>query len=92
MQDWSPSMQPEPSVPRPWPARRPIWQLVFALLAGLASVASLVGFFLQSGGSGCRLLTTVLWTCPGVLWLVQWRRASQKYEEGQSQSDRPAGT
>jgi hypothetical protein len=73
------------SVPRPWAPRRPIWQLVLALLAWLTAAVSLVGLLIDPDDRGFRLLMTVLWTGIGVVWAWQWRRAVKKDERGGDQ-------
>ena len=67
------------SEPRPWPSRRPIWQLVLGLLGLLVAVFWFVGLVTHTDDNGFRLLMIVVWTGFGLVFIANWRRAVKQY-------------
>lgn len=73
------------SVPRPWPLKRPVWQLVVALVAWAGGVGFLLlSFATGTGPDTLRWVSTAIWLTFGALWMAQWRRAVKQYERHRS--------
>lgn len=69
------------SVPGPWPPKRPVWQLVVALVAWVSGVGFLLlSFVTSTGPDAIRWVTSAVWLAIGASWVVQWRRAVKRYE------------
>ena len=68
------------SVPRPWPARRPVWQLVTGLVGLLVAVLWLVALLVSPSADAWRILMVVVWAGLGVVWIAIWRRAVKGHD------------
>ncbi|SDU92261.1 hypothetical protein SAMN04488544_2021 [Microlunatus sagamiharensis] len=81
------------SVPRPWPARRPVWQLVMGLVGLLVAVLWLVALLVSPSADAWRILMVVVWAGIGLVSILSWRRTVKEYDAdgGRDETPRPDG-